>query len=43
MGKMCQGCQERQERLLEFYQELSGEVTEELEKISQSRREQQIN
>ena len=28
------GCQERQERLLEFYQELSGEVTEELEKLA---------
>ena len=42
MGKSA-GCEERQERLLEFYQELGGEVTEELEKISQSRREQQIN
>lgn len=28
------GCEERQERLLEFYQELGGEVTEELEKLA---------
>ena len=28
------GCQERQERLFEFYQELGGEVTEELEKLA---------
>ena len=28
------GCEERQERLLEFYQELGVEVTEELEKLA---------
>ena len=42
-GKKCQDAMERQERLFEFYQELGGEVTEELEKLADRVGEQQIN